>query len=608
MSDSPSSATGVVWDLGDLFAAPEDPRIDQSLDACQADAEAFARAYRGTIDVPGGPAPEHLLSGLERMESIAERAHRVGAYSGLLYAADTSSQVNRQLQQKIEQRMTALQNVMLFFDLEWLELSDEDAARLIDDARLAGYRHYLRAERRFRPHRMSEPEEKVVNEKDVTGRNAWSRLFTELTSSLTFPVEREGQTRDLSLAETLALYHEPDRALRKRAHDSLFAVLERNGQVLTFTYDTLVQDGLTMGRLRDYPDPMTPRHLSNEVDAESVDQMMKVVEANYGIAHEYFRLKRRLVGLDELMIYDQYAPIGAKRETYTFEQARGSILEAFGRFSPEFADVARRFFDGRWIDAELRPGKRGGAFCMSPSPQVHPYVLCNYTDNIRDAMTVAHELGHGIHGYLSLGQKLVDYHPTLPLAETASVFGEMLVFDHLVEQVKDDSTRLGLLCGKIEDTFATVFRQNVLTRFEQAAFEGRKAGRLTDAALQEAWIRANAPYYGDAVKMTEGYRWGWSYIPHFIHSPFYCYSYVFGELLVLALYGMYREQGSAFVAEYRRLLAAGGSATPAELLAPLGVDFRDPSFWQKGFAELSRLVAWANDLVAKQGMAAADSR
>ena len=608
MTDSPSSATGVVWDLSDLFAAPDDPRMDQALDACQADAEAFANTYRGTIDMTGGPAPEHLLAGIVQMERIIERAYRVGAYAGLLYAADTSSPVHRKLQQKVEQRMTALRNVMLFFDLEWLELSDEDAAKLIEHPLLAEYRHYLRAERRYRPHRLTEPEEKVVNEKDVTGRQAWGRLFTELTSSLSFPVERDGQTRDLSLAETLALYHEPDRALRKRAHDSLFGVLERNGQVLTFTYDTLVQDGLTMGRLRSYPDPMTPRHLSNEVDAGSVDQMMKVVEANYGIAHDYFRLKRTLVGIDELTIYDQYAPIGGKRERYTYEQARGSILQAFDKFSPEFADVARRFFDGHWIDAELRRGKRGGAFCMSPSPQVHPYVLCNYTDNLRDAMTVAHELGHGIHGYLSLGQKLVNYHPTLPLAETASVFAEMLVFDHLVEQVEDESTRLGLLCGKIEDIFATVFRQNVLTRFEQAAFAGRKVGRLTPEALQEAWISANAPYYGDAVRMTEGYRWGWSYIPHFIHSAFYCYSYVFGELLVLALYGMYRERGSAFVPEYRRLLAAGGSATPVELLGALGVDFGDPGFWQKGFAELSRLVAWANDLVVKQGMAQADAR
>jgi oligoendopeptidase F len=228
---------------------------------------------------------------------------------------------------------------------------------------------------------------------------------------------------------------------------------------------------------------------------------------------------------------------------------------------------------------------------------VHPYILCNYTDNLRDAMTVAHELGHGLHGYLSLGQRPVNYHPTLPMAETASVFAEMLVFDHLVNEVTDRADRLALLCGKVEDAFATVFRQNVLTRFEQSAFAARKDGRLTSQRLCDEWIEANSPYYGDSVEMTAGYRWGWSYIPHFIHTPFYCYSYVFGELLVLALYGMYREQGAAFVPEYTRLLARGGSATPAELLAPLGVDFRDAGFWQRGFDELARLVTWAKSLI-----------
>lgn len=596
MSETTSSAAGVTWDLRDLFAAPDDPQIEETLGQCKEDATAFAAAYRGTIGIPGGPSPEHLLAGLQKMEEIYDRIGRVSSFAGLLYAADTASPVNRDLQQKVEQRVTELRNLLLFFDLEWLSLEDADAARLIDAPALAEYRHYLQSERRYRPHKLSEPEEKIVNEKDVTGSRAWGRLFTELTSSLSFPVEREGQVRDLTLSETLALFHEPDRELRKRAHDALYDVLANNGQVLTFSYDTLVQDHLTMNRLRSYSDPMEPRHLSNEVDAESVDQMMRVVEANYGIAHEYFKLKSRLVRLPKLLIYDQYAPIAAKPERYPYDQARRSILEAFGKFSPQFQEVAGRFFDGRWIDAELRRGKRGGAFCASPSPSVHPYILCNYTDNLRDAMTVAHELGHGIHGYLSLGQRLVNYHPTLPLAETASVFGEMLVFDHLVKQVGDPSAQLGLLCGKVEDAFATVFRQNVLTRFEQAAFAARRSARLTPEKLQEAWIGANAPYYGDALEMTEGYRWGWSYIPHFIHTPFYCYSYVFGELLVLALYGMYREQGEAFVPEYTRLLERGGSATPAELLAPLGVDFRDAAFWQKGFRELSRLVEWAKSL------------
>ncbi len=591
-----SSAAGVAWDLSDLFAAPDDPRIDQTLQECKADATAFASAYRGTVNVPGGPAPEHLLAGLQRMEDIYDRIGRVSSYAGLLYAADTANPVYRDLQQKVEQRTTELRNLMLFFDLEWLELPDADAARIARSPVLAEYRHYLESERRYRPHKLTEPEEKLVNEKDVTGRHAWGRLFTELTSSLSFPVEREGKTQSLTLSQTLALYHEPDRELRRRAHDALFGVLEQHAQVLTFTYDTLVQDHLTMDRLRHYSNPMEPRNLANEIDARSVDQMMRVVEANYGIAHEYWRLKAKLVNLPKLVIYDQYAPIGARSERYTFDQARTAILDALGKFSPRFQEIAGKFFDGHWIDAELRKGKRGGAFCASPSPHVHPYILCNYTDNLRDAMTVAHELGHGIHGYLSLPQRLVNYHPTLPLAETASVFSEMLVFDYLVKQVSDPRAQLALLCGKIEDTFATVFRQNVLTRFEQAAFAAREQARLTPEKLQDAWIAANAPYYGDALEMTTGYRWGWSYIPHFIHTPFYCYSYVFGELLVLALYGMYRERGAAFVPEYTRLLERGGSASPAELLAPLGVDFSDPEFWQKGFKELARLVEWAKSL------------
>ena len=600
MPETTTSAAGVTWDLGDLFAGPRDPEIERTLQGCKADAEEFARTYRGTIAVPGGPAAGHLSAGIERMEDIFDRAGRVASYSGLLFAANTADPVIRDLEQKVEQRLTELRNLLLFFDLEWLALEDDVVARIVDDPALADYRHYLVAERRYRPHKLSEPEEKIVNEKNVTGASAWERLFTEMVSSLGFPVKRtvdgKVETQDLNLSQTLALYHEPDRETRKNAHDALFDVLAKNGQVLTFTYDTLVQDHLTMDRLRQYPNPMLPRHLANEIAPEAVEQMMRVVEANYPIAHDYFKLKAKLVGLPKLMIYDQYAPVGGAREAYSFDQARETIVAAFGQFSPRFAEIAGKFFDGRWIDAEVRKGKQGGAFCASPSPKLHPYVLTNYTDNLRDAMTVAHELGHGIHGYVSLGQKLVNYHPTLPLAETASVFGEMLVFERLLGEVKDDKAKLALLCGKVEDAFATVFRQNVLTRFEQSAFAARSEGRLEPEKLQELWIAANAPYYGDGLEMSEGYRWGWSYIPHFVHTPFYCYAYVFGELLVLALYGMYREQGAAFVPEYTRLLERGGSESPAELLKPLGVDFREAAFWQKGFDEIKRLVAQAESL------------
>ncbi len=596
-----SSAAGISWDLSDLFASHDDPRIDRELTRCRERAEAFAGRFRGTLEVPGGPAPGHLLAGLRGLESINEVLSRVGTYASLLYAGDTSSEVYRDLQQKVEQRGTEIGNLLLFFDLEWLGLEEAAAARLMADPALAPYRHYLAVSRRFRPHKLGEAEEKIVNEKDNTGRRAFARLHTELTSDLAFPLEMEGARKDLTLSEVLALLYRPERDLRRRAMGTLFGVLEENRQVLTFVYDTLVQDHLTMDRLRRFPHPMAARHLDNEIDHQAVEQMLKVTEANYPVAHDYFRLKARLLDLPRLALYDQYAPVGGALPPCTFEAARAAILAAFGAFAPAFRDIAAEFFQRRWIDAELRKGKRGGAFCASPTPALHPYILCNYTDNMRDVVTVAHELGHGLHGCLSRGQTFLQYDTPLTTAETASVFAEFLVFDHLVGREPDAAVQLALVCSKIEDTFATVFRQSALTTFERLAFERRKAGRLTPDALCAAWLDANGRYYGDAVDVPEGYRWGWSYIPHFIHSRFYCYSYVFGELLVLSLYRMYKEQGRSFVPKYIGLLEAGGSDAPEALLAPLGVDFRDPGFWQKGFDEVRGLVERAQALARTLG-------
>jgi oligoendopeptidase F len=296
-------------------------------------------------------------------------------------------------------------------------------------------------------------------------------------------------------------------------------------------------------------------------------------------------------------LYDQYAPVGKELTPFPFAKAQEVILEAFDAFSPIFKATAAEFFAKRWIDAEIRKGKRGGAFCASPSPKLHPYILCNYTDNLRDVMTVAHELGHGLHGCLSRRQNFFNYDTPLTTAETASVFGEMLVFDYLVERQTDPKVQIALIAGKLEDAFATVFRQNVLTRFEEAVFSKRRAGRLTPGTIGDLWLGANKAYYGNAVEMPDPYRWGWSYIPHFIHSRFYCYSYVFGQLLVLALYRMYREEGKSFVPKYLALLEAGGSESPETLLKPLGVNIHDPKFWQKGFEEIKGLVRRLESLV-----------
>lgn len=596
MSAQKYNATGVRWDLSDLFRSHDDPAIVATLTSCRERAERFGERYRGTINVAGGPTPEHLLAAIREMEALQSDLERAGAFAGLLYASDTTRPEHRDLRERIEQRLTEIGNLVLFFELEWLDVPDETVAALVTHPALGEYRHFLTQTRRMRPHTLSEAEERLLNERDNTGPRAFGRLFTELTSSLGFGFQRNGKEERLTLSQILALSHEPDREVRRRAHETLFSVLEQQALVLTFVYDTLVQDHLTIDRLRRFPHPMAARHVANEIDAEAVERMLAVTERNFGEAQRYFRVKARLLGLPRLALYDQYAPIGAELPPSTFEHARDAVLAAFGAFSPDFAAAARQFFERRWIDAEVRPGKQDGAFCASPSPALHPYVLYNHTGNLRDVMTLAHELGHGVHGWLSRKQTHFNYDTPLTTAETASVFGEFLVFDYLLATERDPRVQLALLCGKIEDAFATVFRQAVLTRFEQAVFARRADGRFTPETVCETWLAANQPYYGDAVEFTEAYRWGWSYIPHFIHSRFYCYSYVFGELLVLCLYRQYKEQGAPFIPKYMTLLEAGGSASPENLLASLGVDFHDPGFWQKGFDEIRALIDRAEAL------------
>lgn len=601
MTTQTFSAAGIRWDLGDLFASHDDPRIEAALAESRKRAEAFAARCRGTIAAAGGPEPEHLLGAMRELEALDGELRRVGTFADLVYAADTARSEFRNLKEKVELTATEIGNLVLFFDLEWMDLADEAADRLLAHPSLAGYRHHLARLRQYRPHRLSEPEERLLNERDATGRRAFARLFTELTTGLRFPLERDGRTELLTMSEILALVHHRDREVRRRAYETLFGVLSQQEPVLASIYETLIQDHLTMDRLRRFPHPMAERHLDNEIDERAVEQMMAVTEANYPVAQAYFRLKARLLGLPRLALFDQYAPVGDALPACSFDRARAMILDAFGAFAPGFREIGEQFFRRRWIDAEVRPGKRGGAFCASPAPALHPYVLCNYTDNLRDVMTVAHELGHGLHGWLARKQTLFNYDPPLTMAETASVFGEFLVFNHLVRVQEDPRVQLALVCGAIEDTCATVFRQNVLTRFEQAVFEQRKKGRLAAEAVCGAWLEANARYYGDAVELTDGYRWGWSYIPHFIHTRFYCYSYVFGELLVLSLYRRYKEEGVAFVPRYIRLLEAGGSDSPESLLEPLDVDFHDPAFWQKGFDEIRGLVQRAEELAGKLG-------
>jgi len=587
-------AVGVRWDLADLYAGPDDPRIEADLAQALGDAQRFAERHRGGVATLSA---ETLALAVAELEAIGERAARPASYAQLLFSADTSVPRHGALLQRVQERGTEIRNALVFFELEWVGLDDGAAHALLAAPALAQRRHFLAAMRRYRPHVLAEGEEKLVEELANTGRRAFSRLFDELVASLRFQVEHAGETRDLGEEEVLALLYAPERELRRAAARSLSEGLRSNARSLAFIFNTLIQDKAVDDRLRRFPTPLASRHLANEIDAASVDALLSACVARYPLVARYYRLKARLLSLPKLEDFDRYAPIAEKGGTRSWGEARAIVTAAYRDFSPELADITGAFFERRWIDAELRTGKRGGAFCASTLPSLHSYVLLNYTGNQRDVMTLAHELGHGVHQSLAAPRGLFEQDTPLTLAETASVFGEMLAFRRLLREESDPEARLALLCGKIEDAFATVFRQVAMTRFEETLHAARRSeGELPIPRVNELWLAANRPMFGDSVELSEDYGWWWLYIPHFVHSPFYCYAYAFGELLVMALLRRYDEEGAAFVPRYLELLRAGGSDTPERLLARVGLNVGDPGFWSGGLSLLEDLVAQAEAL------------
>ncbi len=590
----PTGAEGVRWNLGDLYASPSDPRLEADLDSALAAAQRFEQRYRGRV---AALSAAELAEALDALEALQTPVARAGSYAGLLFAADTSEPRHGALLQRVQERGTEIRNQLLFFELEWVAAGEAAAQALLAEPALARRRHFLASLRRYRDHVLSEPEERVIGELANTGRNAFSRLFDELVAAMRFPLRHAGETRELSEEEVLSLLYAPDRNLRRDAARALTDGLRANARPLAFIFNTLVQDKATDDRLRRYAGAMDARHLANEIAPESASSLLAACTARYPLVARYYRLKARLLGIDRLEDYDRYAPLAEAGERRSFGEARRIVLEAYRDFSPQLAEIAGRFFDEQWIDAELRPGKRGGAFSASTLPELHPYVLLNYTGTLRDVMTVAHELGHGVHQHLARGQGLFEQGTPLTTAETASVFGEMLVFRRLLRETRDAKTRLALLCSVLEDAFATVFRQVAMTRFEESVHAARRSeGELPLARIGELWMQANRPMFGDSVRLSDDYALWWLYIPHFVHTPFYCYAYAFGELLVLALLRRYDEEGPGFVPRYLELLRAGGSESPETLLARMGLEIADPRFWDGGLALLEELVAEAEAL------------
>lgn len=592
-----SSADGVSWNLCDLYAGLDDPKIQNDLDQALTRARAFESRYRGKIDAPGGPAAAELRAALEELESLSEQMDRPAVFASLLHAAKTDEPSHGALLSRTREARTAINQHLIFFDLEWVKVPNEIAQRLIQATDLVRYRHFLEQKRSWKPHYLSEPEEKVLEQKSVTGRSAFVRLFDETVASITFPYQFAATAERLSLQQINAKLYDPRREIRQAAAQGLTEGLKENARVLTFIFNNLVLDHRTDCDLRQFGSPMAPRHLANEITQGVVDALMTAAERHHTTVERYYRLKGKLLGLESLYDYDRYAPLYSDLPTCEWKQAHQLVQEGYDAFSPRAGGIVREFFDKGWIDAALRSGKRGGAFSSSAVPSAHPYILVNYTDKLRDVMTLAHELGHGVHQYLSRDVGYLQCDTPLTTAEMASVFGEMLIFQRLQKAWPEPRVRLALLCSKIEDGFATVFRQVVLTRFEQKLHAGRREkGELTTAQINELWLEANRPMHGKAVQLTEDYGWWWLYIGHFIHVPFYCYAYAFGELLVLALVQKYKQEGPDFVPRYLELLASGGSDKPDKLLSRLGVDVTDPGFWELGLRLLADMVAEAEKL------------
>lgn len=584
------------WSLADLYAGPDDPGLTREVTETLAQADAFERRYRGRV-APGTLSPAELAEAVEQLEAMNERLRKIGTYASLLFAADMSVPRHGALYQASQEQGTALRQRLTFFDLEWSAVPEARAKDYLAAPELSRYRHYLEVERRLAPYRLSEPEELVLETKANTGAHAFQRLFDEVLARARFDVVVGRKRERLSEQDALARLHAPDRATRKAAARGLTAGLDAHTHVLAYVFNVIAADHADTDRLRKLPTPMASRNLANEIEQPAVDALLAAVERGYPVVQRYYRLKRRLLGVERLYDYDRYAPLATKDRAIPWDDARKTVLDAFGAFSPDMAAIASRFFEDRWIDAAIRPGKRGGAFSHGAVPSAHPYVLMNYAGTSRDVMTLAHELGHGVHQYLSRPKGCLQADTPLTMAETASVFGEMLVFRALKDAERDPQRALALVCGKIEESCSTIFRQVVLTRFEQALHEARRReGELPVERINALWRDANRAMFGDSVTLTEGYSRWWSYIPHFIHSPFYCYAYAFGALLVFALYQRYLEAGPAFAPKYLALLSAGGSDAPERLLAPLGIDLSASGFWDGGIAVLASWVDEAEEL------------
>ena len=565
-----------AWDLDPIVGGEGSAGVERLLDEALARGARFAETYTGTIaSLDGAGLREAMLE----LAAILKLVDRAGSYAMLRFTTDTADPARGALLQLVQERGTTLETQLLFFELEWAALADDQVEALLSGgADLEFCAHHLRSARRYRPHLLSEPEEKVMAEKSLAASAAWTRLFGEQVSAIRVNLDGEETPLDSALSNLLS----PDREVRRSTAEAVTAALEQGVRTRAFIYNTLLYDKSVDDRLRHYPNWLAARNLANEASDESVLALIHAVRGRYDIPQRWYRLKAKLLGLDRIADYDRSATIASSEPLFSYEEARELVVDTYFDFSPEAGAITRRFFDESWIDAPVRENKRGGAFCATVYG-VHPYVMLNYTARRRDVLTIAHELGHGLHSALAEKQGVFHQSTPLTVAETASVFGETLVFERLLAESGSDSERLELLASRIDDAIATVFRQMAMNRFEHLVHTRRRnQGELSVQDISQAWVESQGEMLGDAVEITDGYHKWWSYIPHFINTPGYVYAYAYGQLLALSVYGRYREVGEELVPRYLQMLGAGGSRKPEELGEIVGIDLADPGFWDAG--------------------------
>jgi oligoendopeptidase F len=596
MSTTAQANASLRWDLSKLYAAPDDPAIEADLKAAREQAKSLRDRYYGKVadlDAAG------LKEALEAQEAFSNLLGKLGAYASLAFSADTNSEVLKALLARVQVELTDIHNQLQFFDLEVQAIPADDFAKVLADETLSRYRYHLERVRKYTPHTLSETEEQIVATKDITGTHAWTQLYTEITSGLKVKLDLPDGHQEVTVSEARAMRSDGDRRVREAATVGVLKTHADQSHVLTYIFNTVYEDHRQTIGLRHYTDPMEPTLLDEDLEPAVIEALMSATESYYHLAQRFYKTKARVLGISDFSSYDTLAPFGEKEKEIGYEEGKQIVLETFRSFSPTFEKAARGFFDGRYVDVPPAPGKQGGAFCSGMRPGLHPYVLLNYTNKMDDVMTLAHELGHGIH-FLLAGEKqnLVNYFPITPLAETASTFAEMITVNRLLELETDPDVRRQLLASRIEDAVATIFRQVMYTRWEQKAHAARAAGVVSPADYSKLWAEGNQQLYGDAVRMTEWDQWGWITIPHVVKYRFYCYSYAFGQLLVYALYQQYKEEGESFVPKLLDVLSAGGEAPAATILSRVGVDIKDPTFWQKGLKLLEKMLEEFEESVA----------